>query len=332
MFRIVSRHSGRVHSRFQSTKLATIVPRATMSGMWKADNRDLTADALFGVSHLKAVVTGGGTGIGLMITQALQSNGAKVYITGRRQDELEKAAKLYGTGPGSIIPLKGDVSQKDEAIRLAKEIESREPDGIHLLVNNAGVARDPDTKFLIFAAEKGQPDWTDAKAISEHFLQTKEESWAETMKVNVTGIYWMSMAFLPLLQKGRDVTPGYTSQIVNITSISGAMKGSSSGQPVYAVSKAAATHLSRMLATLFTDTKVRINVIAPGIFPSEMTAGSSGEDNKSKLDMKASNPAGRFGHDSDMAATILFLAGKGGLFYNGQILTPDGGKTLRSIA
>ncbi|RYP19939.1 hypothetical protein DL767_009551 [Monosporascus sp. MG133] len=300
-----------------------------MSG--KADNQDLTADALFGVSHLKAVVTGGGTGIGLMITQALQSNGAKVYITGRRQDELEKAAKLYGTGPGSIIPLEGDVSQKDEAVRLAKEIESREPDGIHLLVNNAGVARDQDTKFLTFAAEKGQPDWTDAKAISEHFLQTKEESWSETMKVNVTGIYWMSMAFLPLLQKGRDVTPGYTSQIVNITSISGAMKGSSSGQPVYAASKAAATHLSRMLATLFTDTKVRVNVIAPGVFPSEMTAGSSGEDNKSKLDMEASNPAGRFGHDSDMAATILFLAGKGGLFYNGQILTPDGGKTLRSI-
>ncbi|RYO80079.1 hypothetical protein DL762_007836 [Monosporascus cannonballus] len=168
-------------------------------------------------------------------------------------------------------------------------------------------------------SEKGQPDWTDAKVISEHFLQTKEESWAETMKVNVTGLYWMSMAFLPLLQKVRDVTPRYTSQIVNITSISGAMKGSSSGQPAYAASKAAATHLSRMLATLFTDTK-------------RDDGGLLGrEDNKSKLDMKASNPAGRFGHDSDMAATILFLAGKGGLLYNGQILTPDGGKTLRSI-
>ena len=57
-----------------------------------------------------------------------------------------------------------------------------------------------------------------------------------------------------------------------------------------------------------------------------MTAGESGEDSKSKLDMELSNPAGRTGHDSDMAATILFLAGKSGLFYNEQILYPDGGE------
>ena len=57
-----------------------------------------------------------------------------------------------------------------------------------------------------------------------------------------------------------------------------------------------------------------------------MTAGSSGEDQKSKLEMQMSNPAGRYGHDSDMAACILFLAGPGGLFMNGQVLYPDGGK------
>lgn len=137
----------------------------------------------------------------------------------------------------------------------------------------------------------------------------------------------MSMAFLPLLAKGREVTPSYTSQVVNVTSISGFMKGSSNGQPAYAASKAAAAHLSRMLATTFADVKVRVNNIAPGVFPSEMTAGSSGDDNKSKLDMQPSNPAKRFGHDSDMAATILFLAGHGGLFYNEQTLFPDGGET-----
>ena len=56
-----------------------------------------------------------------------------------------------------------------------------------------------------------------------------------------------------------------------------------------------------------------------------MTAGESGEDNKSTLDMEPSNPSGRTGEDSDMAATILMLAGKGGLFYNEQIMYPDGG-------
>ena len=58
-----------------------------------------------------------------------------------------------------------------------------------------------------------------------------------------------------------------------------------------------------------------------------MTAGSSGEDQKSKLDMEMSNPARRTGHDSDMAACILFLAGPGGLFLNGQVLYPDGGES-----
>ncbi|KAJ9623683.1 hypothetical protein H2203_005945 [Taxawa tesnikishii (nom. ined.)] len=290
----------------------------------KKENHELTTSALFDVSHITAVVTGGGTGIGLMITQALQSNGAKVYITGRREEALESTIKQYSTGPGSIHALPGDVSEKDDAIRLAKELEQKEPKGIHLLVNNAGIARDDNTKF----SSNGQPDMSDPKAISEHFLKSTPEQWADTMKTNVGGGYWMSMALLPLLAKGREATPGYTSQVINVTSISGFMKGSSNGQFAYAASKAAAAHISRMLATTFADTKVRVNNIAPGIFPSEMTAGDSGEDNKSTLDMQPSNPAKRTGHDSDMAATVLFLAGPGGLFYNEQTLFPDGGNTL----
>ncbi|KAJ4030784.1 hypothetical protein NW761_013362 [Fusarium oxysporum] len=289
-----------------------------------AKNEVLKAAALFDVSHITAVVTGGATGIGLMITQALQSNGAKVYITGRRKEVLEQTQKTYGTGPGSIHVLPGDVSEKDEAIRLAEEVGNKEPNGIHLLVNNAGIAEDDNTKF----SSAGEPDTSDAKALSEHFLKTEPQQWADTLKTNVTGPYYMSMAFLPLLAKGRETTPGYSSQIVNVSSISGAMKGSSMGQPAYATSKAALTHLSRMIATLTKDIKVRVNVIAPGLFPSEMTTGESDEGNKSNIDKKMTNPAGRPGHDTDMAATILFLAGKGGLFYNGQIVYPDGGSTL----
>jgi len=167
---------------------------------------------------------------------------------------------------------------------------------------------------------------SDPEAVSKHFLQSEESQWLDTFKTNVMGQYFMSMAFLPLLAAGGSVTPGYTSSVVNVSSISGAMKGPSAGQPAYASSKASFTHLSRMLATVFKECKVRVNVIAPGVFPSEMTAGDSGEDNKSKLDMQPSNPAGRTGQDTDMAATILFLAGSGGVFYNEQILYPDGGE------
>ncbi|KAK5174131.1 uncharacterized protein LTR77_001211 [Saxophila tyrrhenica] len=286
----------------------------------KAENHEIKTDDLFNVRHVSAVVTGGHTGIGLMIAQALVANGARVYITGRREDKLENAIEKYNTGPGKMELLVGDVSKKEECIRLAKEVTQKEMRGIQLLVNNAGIARDDNTKF----SSNGRPDVNSADSISQHFLRSEEQQWLDTFHTNVTGQYFMSMAFLPLLAKGTDQTPGYSSSIVNVSSISGSMKGSSNGQFAYASSKAAFTHLGRMLATTFKDVKVRVNTIAPGVFPSEMTTGSSGEDNKSQLDMQMSNPAGRPGHDTDMAATILFLAGKGGVFYNDQVLYPDG--------
>lgn len=108
----------------------------------KASNEQLTSSKLFDVSHVTAVVTGGGTGIGLMITQALVANGAKVYITSRRDEVLKKTEELYSTGPGKIIPLQADVSSKEDVKRLADELAQKEPKGIQLLVNNAGIARD----------------------------------------------------------------------------------------------------------------------------------------------------------------------------------------------
>ncbi|KAI1611017.1 short chain dehydrogenase/reductase [Exophiala viscosa] len=287
-------------------------------------NEDLTASKLFDVSHVVAVVTGGGTGIGLMIAQALQSNGAKVYITGRREDALDAVVKQYSTGPGSIHALPGDITKKEECIKLAEEVGKKESKGIHLLVNNAGIARDDHTKF----SSAGQPDMKSADSISQHMLKSEVSDWQDTFETNLTAQFFMSAAFLPLLGKGRDVTPGYTSSIVNITSISGLMKGSSNGQFAYATSKAGFVHLTRMLATTLAETKIRVNQIAPGIFPSEMTTGESDESQKSELSSELSNPAGRGGGDADMAATILYLVGKGGMFLNNQLIHPEGGQLL----
>jgi NADPH:quinone reductase-like Zn-dependent oxidoreductase len=121
---------------------------SNMSGhSGKADNEQLKGSKLFDVSHVTALVTGGGTGIGLMITQALVANGAKVYITSRREEVLKKTEELYSAGPGEIIPLVADVSNKEDILRLYEEVEKKEPKGIQLLVNNAGIARDDATKY-----------------------------------------------------------------------------------------------------------------------------------------------------------------------------------------
>nr|POF12832.1 rhamnolipids biosynthesis 3-oxoacyl-[acyl-carrier-protein] reductase [Quercus suber] len=311
-----------------ATTIRTSIPTIKRATMASSNNTDFSRNGLFDVSHVTAVVTGGGTGIGLMISQALVSNGAKVYITGRREEVLQKTVELHNSGPGSMHALPGDVSTKQGCMSLAESLSKLETGGLQLLVNNAGIARDDDTKF----SANGEPDSKSADAISSHFLRSNEDQWLDTFRTNVTAPYFMAMAFLPLLSKGGSRTPGYSPSIINVSSISGAMKGTSAGQPSYASSKAAFTHLSRMLATTFKDIGVRVNVIAPGVFPSEMTAGESGEDNKSQLDMKSYNPAGRKGMESDMAATVLFLAGKGGVFYNEQILYPDGGNTLTQPA
>ena len=222
-------------------------------------NDDLHRSNLFDVSAVTAVISGGGTGLGLMMAQVLQSHGAKVYIIGRREEALETVVKEYSTGPGQIIPLQGDISQKDECIRLASELSEREPKGITALINNAGIARDSNTGFT----KNGQPDMSDAEAISKHMLRSEPEHWAATFETNVTAQYFMSAAFIPLLAKGSKNSP-YTmfSSIVNVSSISGLMKGTSNGQFSYAASKAAVIHLTRGLATTLKDAGIRVNQVS----------------------------------------------------------------------
>lgn len=118
--------------------------------------------------------------------------------------------------------------------RLASEISGREPGGIQLLINNAGIARDDATQFK----KAGTPNMADPQSISEHFMKSEPESWIETFKTNVMAGFFMSMAFLPLLAKGVDVTPGYTSSVINIASNSAFLKHSTHGHFAYASSKA----------------------------------------------------------------------------------------------
>jgi NAD(P)-dependent dehydrogenase (short-subunit alcohol dehydrogenase family) len=165
-----------------------------------------------------------------------------------------------------------------------------------------------------------------AKSISEHLWKSEPDSWAATFSTNVTSQFFVATAFLTLLSQTIESKPGFTPSIINITSVSGVMKGSSNGEFAYATSKVAFIHLTRMMATSFVEAKIRVNSIAPGVFPSEMTAEKSDENQKSELNSEASNPSGRYGSEEDMANCVLFLAGPASTWLNGQIVYPDGGK------
>ncbi|GAB1312449.1 hypothetical protein MFIFM68171_02659 [Madurella fahalii] len=287
-----------------------------------ASHNDFNRNTLFNLKGRVALVTGGGSGIGLMATQALAVNGAKVYIVGRTKEKLDKVVETYNKDiEGEIIALQGDVTKKDEVARLAKEIGSREQ-CLCILINNAGVS-----------SATVQPESETAGEMKQNLFDTDkvtERDWTDTYQTNVASLYFMTAAFLPLLQASSERHPHWSGTVVNITSISGLVKGAQHHFS-YNASKAAAGHLTRMLAAEIAASghKIRVNAIAPGVFPSEMTADSSDEFQKSHLDREkyaSKVPAGRPGRDIDMAQAVLALTAN--QYIDGQTLVVDGGYTL----
>ncbi|KAH8660577.1 hypothetical protein BX600DRAFT_514168 [Xylariales sp. PMI_506] len=285
-------------------------------------NANLTRDSLFDMKGRVALVTGGGSGIGLMATQALVANGAKVYITGRTTEKLERVVEQYSQGPDSIIPLQCDVGDKSQIANLVQEISSREK-CLCILINNAGIS-----------SATVSPESETAEEAKRNLFDTKEatfEDWTQTFHTNVAATYFMTAAFLPLIQKSTELHQGWSGTIINISSISGMVK-SAQHHFAYNATKAAAIHLNRMLAAEVSTQgmKIRINSIAPGVFPSEMTADESGQDQKSHIpkDKYAKVPARRPGKDEDMAQAVLFFAAN--QYLNGQTLAVDGGYTIEA--
>ncbi|KAK4238430.1 hypothetical protein C8A03DRAFT_15113 [Achaetomium macrosporum] len=287
-----------------------------------ASHADFHRNSLFDLKGRVALVTGGGSGIGLMITQALAVNGAKVYIVGRSGEKLDTVVSTYNKDiEGEIIALQGDVTKKEDVARLVKEVESREK-CLCILVNNAGIS-----------SNTVQPESRSASEMKQNLFDTDKttaKDWTDTYESDVVSIYFMTSAFLPLLQKSSELHPHWSGTVINITSISGLVKGAQH-HFAYNAAKAAATHLTRMLAGEIAAAghKIRVNALAPGVFPSEMTAGESDEFQKSHLEKEKYEgkvPAGRPGRDIDMAQGVLSLACN--QYIDGHTLVVDGGYVL----
>ncbi|KAM0251925.1 hypothetical protein ACHAQJ_007940 [Trichoderma viride] len=288
-----------------------------------ASTNALKGQSLFDLSGKVALVTGGGSGIGLMAAQALAANGAKVYICGRTKEKLDTAASTHGeNAPGEIIPIQADINSKDGIKKLIEEIQRREK-CICILVNNAGISGE-----IISTTEAKSAD--DLKKSLFDSDNATFEDWLNVYRTNVAAVHFTTAALLPLLQNSTETHPGWSATVINISSISGLVK-SSQNHFSYNTSKGATEHLTRMMAADFAAAglKIRVNSIAPGIFPSEMTTEGSDEGQKSQLDKskyEGKIPANRPGKDEDMAQAVLFLAGN--QFVNGQRVVVDGGHTL----
>ncbi|KAJ7288521.1 hypothetical protein C8J57DRAFT_1047080 [Mycena rebaudengoi] len=281
--------------------------------------------SLYDLSGLVALVTGGGTGIGLMISQGLATNGAKVYITGRRKEVLDKVVDQWDKQNGTIIAVQMDVTSRESIMEVKKLIQEKEGK-LHILVNNAGQVG-PTSPFL---GNASAPERKDAETLGQALFDNESPSqWADLYTINTFSIFFVTTAFLGLLDKGtrESQTPGFSSSVINITSMSGLI-GLAQEHFAYNSAKGAASHLTRLLATelALKGVRVRVNAIAPGVYESEMTLDSITPDLVNKVAKGISLvPAGRAGTAQEMAGTVIYLASPAGCYTNGQEIVVDGG-------
>jgi len=270
----------------------------------------IEASNLFNVKGLVAVITGGGSGIGLMMARALALNGAsKVYIVGRREETLKSAAESVTTG--NVIPLVGDVTSKESLQSVVKKI-SDEVGYINVLIANSGIGG-PQAKIT---------DQTSIQGFQEQFLETSFDDYVQTFAVNTAAVWYSVVAFLDLLDKGNKMgNVEQKSQVIATSSIGGFNRKVPGGY-AYGQSKAATTHLMKQLATGLVPYGIRSNIVCPGLFPSELAAPiiGNGVFGKDRI------PAERCGTEEDMAGTILYLTSRAGAYCNGNALIVDGGR------
>ncbi|KAK6225401.1 hypothetical protein QIS74_01448 [Colletotrichum tabaci] len=268
-------------------------------------------DAPDHVKGLIAVVTGGGTGIGLMIAQGLEANGAIVYIIGRRKETLEKAAST--AKHGNIHAIQGDITQKSDLDRAVAEIKQAHG-YVNVVIANSGISG---------PALKGLPPNPTIAQYRDFVFGWDQKDFTETFAVNTTGVFFTVAAFLELLDEGnKRGNFKQRSQVIATSSI-----GAYNRQPMgfaYGASKAAVVHMFKQLSTVLVPFNIRANVIAPGFYPSEMTTGML-EQHKDGWP-KSFIPEERAGDLEDMAGAVLFLVSRAGAYTNGNVLVTDGGR------
>ncbi len=238
-----------------------------------------------------AIVTGASSGLGVAFGKALAEAGADLVLAARRADRLDKTRGLIEERGRRALTVTADVAQPDEA-RAVVDAAMAEFGRVDVLVNNAG-------KGTAVPATRETP-----------------EQFREVIDINVNGSYWMAQAC------GRIMKPG--SAIINLASVI-ALTSGGLPQAAYSASKAAVVGLTRDLAVQWTGRKgIRVNALAPGFFPSEMTD----QFPDGYIDSQMGRcPAGRPGDPDELAAALVFLASPAASYITGTTLVVDGGLT-----
>jgi NAD(P)-dependent dehydrogenase (short-subunit alcohol dehydrogenase family) len=207
-----------------------------------------------------------------------------------------------------------DITKKEDLEKFYDELSKREKH-INLLICAAGIS-----------GTKAEPDAEDAKTMKDKLWKNESfKEWNETYNTDVTSVYFTTVALLPLLQAATESHGHLSASVIVISSMSGIMRHAQ-GHFSYNAAKGATVHLTKLMSAEFQKLRIRVNSIAPGYFPSEMTAKESGADQKShlpdeKVQEKGHVPAERGGHDEEMGMTVVSNRGLSVLYCGNDRLT-----------
>lgn len=246
---------------------------------------------MFDLTGKSALVTGGSRGIGKAISLALAEQGTAVavnYVADKHAAD-EVVAEITRNG-GKAIALQGDVA--DDGARLVDETKEQ-LEGIHILVNNAGLTQD------------------------NLMLRMSEEAWDRVMAVDLRGAFLTTKAVLRPMIRQR------WGRIINIASVAGLV--GNAGQANYAAAKAGLIALTKSVAKEVASRNITANAVAPGLVTTELTADLTEEQEQAVLQLA---PLGRPATPEEIAPAVVYLASEEAAYVTGSVLTIDGGLVM----
>jgi NAD(P)-dependent dehydrogenase (short-subunit alcohol dehydrogenase family) len=259
------------------------------------------ADELFSVAGKRVFITGGASGVGLMISEGLAERGARVFTCSRKQSSLDELMADLKVKRGlDVTAVQGDLSKMEDIERVTKLVSEHFGGELDVLINNAG-------------ATWGAP-------IDEF----PESGWDKVFDLNVKSVFFLTQKCLPMLRK-TGKRPDKLSRVINIGSISG-IEFPQDNAWSYHPAKAAVHHMTQTMAKTLVREGIAVNAIAPGLFPSKMTAFLMPGDDRRLVNEAV--PMGRAGAPSDIVGTVVYLSSNASGFATGSIIKLDGGSAL----